>query len=214
MRALHRTISLALFLVSFAATSGAVRAESEELPTLKQAAAKTGILTHMTAATKLAGLDNGQSADIGPLTLLAPTDTAFMTLDPDVRAKLLDPANSRLLMRVLLHHVLVGEFPTKRLLAAKVQNYTVDAVDGTPIEVYRGARGLDVDEGRIVRGDIMASDGIIHLIDRVLIPEDVMAEINAAPLPDKIAEGPADAKPGNPEIAGAAPTETGSVDAQ
>lgn len=212
MRALHRTISLALFLVTFAAANTAVRAE-EELPTLKQAAAKTGILTHMTAATKLAGLDSGQSADIGPLTLLAPTDTAFMTLDPDVRAKLLDPANNRLLMRVLLHHVLMGEYPTTRLLAAKVRNYTIDAVDGTSIEVYRGARGLDVDEGRIVRGDIMASDGIIHLIDRVLIPEDVMAEIMAAPAPDKIAE-PAGAKPANPEVAGAAPTETGSVEPQ
>lgn len=212
MRALHRTISLALFVVTFAAASSAVRADSD-LPTLKEAAAKTGILTHMTAATKLAGLDSGQSADIGPLTLLAPTDTAFMTLDPDVRAKLLDPANSRLLMRVLLHHVLVGEYPTKRLLAAKVRNYTIDAVDGTAIEVYRGARGLDVDEGRIVRGDIMASDGIIHLIDRVLIPEDLMAEILAVPMPDKIAEG-SETKPGNPEVAGAAPTETGSVEAR
>lgn len=209
MRALHRTISLALILAGFAVASSSVRAEEEGM-TLKMAAAKTGILTHMTAATKLAGLDR-EGGDIGPLTLLAPTDTAFMTLDPDVRAKLLHPANVSLLTRVLLHHVILGEYPTKRLLAAKVQNYTISAVDGTEIEIYRGARGLDVDEGRIVRGDIIAKDGIIHLIDHVLIPADLMAEIAAVPMPDKIAEAPA--KPGNPEVAGA-DTETGSVDPQ
>jgi uncharacterized surface protein with fasciclin (FAS1) repeats len=207
---LHRTISLALILAGFAVTSSSVRAEEEGL-TLKAAAAKTGILTHMTAATKLAGLDRSDGGDIGPLTLLAPTDTAFMTLDPDVRAKLLHPTNVSLLTRVLLHHVILGEYPTKRLLAAKVQNYTISAVDGTEIEIYRGARGLDVDEGRIVRGDIIAKDGIIHLIDHVLIPADLMAEIAAVPMPE-IAEAPA--KPGNPEVAGAAATETGSVDPQ
>lgn len=207
MHALHRTMSLALFLVGLA-MPGAASAQEEM--TLKQAAAKTGILTHMTAATQLAGLDSGKADGLGRLTLLAPTDTAFMTLDPDVRAKLLDPANVNLLTRVLLHHVILGDYPTKRLLAAKVRNYTVDAVDGTPIEVYRGERGLDVDEGRIVRGDIMASDGIIHLIDRVLIPADLMAEIEAAPMPDKVADA-MPSKPGNPEVAGAA-TETGSVE--
>lgn len=207
MHALHRTMSLALFLVGLA-MPGAASAQQEM--TLKQAAAKTGILTHMTAATKLAGLDSGKADGLGRLTLLAPTDTAFMTLDPEVRAKLLDPANVNLLTRVLLHHVILGDYPTKRLLAAKVRNYTVDAVDGTPIEVYRGERGLDVDEGRIVRGDIMASDGIIHLIDRVLIPADLMAEIEAAPMPDKVADA-MPSKPGNPEVAGAA-TETGSVE--
>lgn len=209
MRALHRTISLALILAGFAVTSSIARADDEGM-TLKEAAAKTGILTHMTAATKLAGLDRSDAGDIGPLTLLAPTDTAFMTLDPEVRAKLLAPDNVRLLTRVLLHHVIIGEYPTKRLLAAKVANYTISAVDGTEIEIYRGARGLDVDEGRIVRGDIVAKDGIIHLVDRVLIPADLMAEIQAVPLPDKIATAPV-SKPGNPEIAGA-PTETGSVE--
>lgn len=209
MRALHRTISLALILVGFAASGNAVRAD-EEVVTLKTAAAKTGILTHMTEATKLAGLDRSAGGDIGPLTLLAPTDTAFMTLDPEVRAKLLAPSNVSLLTRVLLHHVLLGEYPTTRLLNAKVRNYTIQAVDGTEIEVYAGARGLDVDEGRIVRGDIIASDGIIHLIDHVLIPADLMAEIVAAPLPDKIAEAPA-SRPANPEIAAGAATETGSV---
>jgi uncharacterized surface protein with fasciclin (FAS1) repeats len=211
MHALHRTISLALILVGFAAASSTARAD--EGMTLKEAAAKTGILTHMTAATKLAGLDRSGDGDIGPLTLLAPTDTAFMTLDPDVRAKLLHPANVSLLTRVLLHHVLLGEYPTKRLLAPKVRSYTVQAVDGTLIDVYRGDRGLDVDEGRIVRGDIVAKDGIIHLVDRVLIPADLMAEIAAAPMPDKIAESAPDTKPGNPELA-STPTETGSVDAQ
>jgi uncharacterized surface protein with fasciclin (FAS1) repeats len=210
MHALHRTISLALILVGLAMPSGALRAEEEM--NLKAAAAKTGVLTHMTAATKLAGLDSGKADGLGSLTLLAPTDTAFMTLDPEVRAKLLSPENVGLLTRVLLHHVLLGEYPTKRLLAAKVRNYTISAVDGTEIEVYRGERGIDVDEGRIVRGDIVASDGIIHLIDRVLIPADLMAEIVAAPMPDKIADAPS-AKPGNPEVAGAA-TETGSVEQQ
>jgi hypothetical protein len=64
-----------------------------------------------------------------------------------------------------------------------------------------------------VRGDIMASEGIIHLVDRVLIPAELMAEIDAAPMPDKIAGAPA-SKPANPEVAGAAPDETGSIEQQ
>lgn len=212
MHKLHRMMSLALMAFGLAAATGTARAD--ETMTLKQAAAKTGVLTHMTAATKLAGLDSGKADSLGPLTLLAPTDTAFMTLDPDVRAKLLAPENVGMLTRVLLHHVLVGEYPMKRLLAAKVRSYTIEAVDGTTIEVYRGQRGVDLDEGRVVRGDIVASDGIIHLIDTVLIPADIMAEIQEAPLPDKIATNGSGAGKGHPEMAGADPGETGSVDPQ
>ena len=211
MRRLHRMITLALTMAGMAALSAAAYA-NDELPTLKQAAAKTGVLKHMTAATKLAGLDRGD-VDVGPLTLLAPTDCAFITLDPDVRAKLLAPENVGLLTEVLLHHVLMGEYPMERFLNARVRNYTVDAIDGTEIEVYAGERGVDVDEGRIVRGDIMASDGIIHLIDTVLILPALMAEIEAMPMPgttNKVSEGEGAE---NPEVAeNAPPEETGSID--
>lgn len=224
MHHMHRTMALALFLTSFAvlparADEAAPPAGSGVAPlpapdagkatmNLKAAAAKTGVLTHMIAATKLAGLDR-DDIKIGPLTLFAPTDCAFNALAPDIRTKLLAPENVGLLTRVLMHHAVVGEYPTDRLLRAKTKNYMISAVDQTELEIYVGARGLDVDEGRIIRGDIIATDGIIHLIDRVLIPADVMADLNGTPaLGDKVTEAPA---PASGCCAAAAPGETGSI---
>ena len=210
MHQLHRTILLVLFLLG----PLTVAARADEAPPtdhkmdLKAAAAKTGVLTHMTAATKLAGLDR-DDIKLGPLTLFAPTDCAFNALASEIRAKLLAPENVGLLTRVLMHHAVVGEFPTSRLLQAKAKNYTVQAVDQSEIEVYVGARGLDVDEGRIIRGDIIASNGIIHLIDRVLIPADVMADLNASPAPSDKVTQTSDPTNGCCEVA--AGSETGSI---
>ncbi len=77
--------------------------EAPKVMNLKEAAAATGLLAKMTEATKLAGLDNPE-VDVGPLTLLAPSDEAFNALPQETRDKLLAPENRALLTDLLLYH--------------------------------------------------------------------------------------------------------------
>jgi uncharacterized surface protein with fasciclin (FAS1) repeats len=159
---------------------------------LKEAAAATGMLARMTEATKLAGLDNPE-VDVGPLTLLAPSDDAFNSLPQDIREKLLAPENRALLTDLLLYHAVPGLYPTDRLLNAKVRNYTISAIDGSPIEINKRRKTgeIDIAGAKIVRSDVTATDGIIHVIDKVLIPPAVMEALLAPPVSDTslIAEG-------------------------
>lgn len=166
--------------------------EAPKVMNLKEAAAATGLLAKMTEATKLAGLDNPE-VDVGPLTLLAPSDEAFNALPQDIRDKLLAPENRALLTDLLLYHAVPGLYPTERLLKAKVRNYTISAIDGSSLEINKRMKTgeIDIAGAKIVRSDVTASDGIIHVIDKVLIPPAVMAALTAPPStePAVVAEG-------------------------
>ena len=156
-----------------------------ELPTLKTAAEQSGMLVQMTAATKLTGLDEADPG-IGPLTLFAPSDEAFNALPEALRTKLLAPDNRGQLAIVLMHHAIPGEYPTARLLNASARHYAVDAVDGSLVEITT-RRGLDVAGAKIIKADIVASNGIIHIIDKVLIPPSVLAALDAQPAITEVA---------------------------
>jgi uncharacterized surface protein with fasciclin (FAS1) repeats len=152
---------------------------------LKDSAVRTGVLAKMMAATKLAGLDDPE-VEMGPMTLFAPSDAAFDALPDGVRKKLLSPEYREQLAAVLMHHAIPGQFPMDRLMKARVKEYTVDAVDGSEVLVNT-VRGIDIGGAKIIQGDIIATDGIIHVIDKVIIPVAVQAALDASPL---IAEGP------------------------
>lgn len=181
------TLSL-LFFVLFA---GAAAAEScTTVVDLKRAAERTGQLTEMAAITKLAGLDDPE-IDIGPLTLFAPTDDAFNALPAGFRARLLAPENREHLVALLMHHAVMGEYSFERLKKARVPEFTVPSVDAGEVLVSR-ERGLTVEGAKFVEANIIATDGIIHLIDKVLIPPSVKAALwddaETAGKPEKLAE--------------------------
>ncbi|MBY0225623.1 MAG: fasciclin domain-containing protein [Hyphomicrobium sp.] len=169
----------------------AAPAVAPKVMTLKEAAAATGMLVKMTEATKLAGLDDPE-VDVGPLTLLAPSDEAFNALPQDIRDRLLAPENRALLTDLLLYHAVPGLYSTDRLLKAKVRNYTISAIEGSAIEINKRRKTgeIDIAGAKILRSET-ASDGIIHVIDKVLIPPAVMAALTAPPSmgPAVIAEG-------------------------
>ena len=181
-----RLIGLVLGLTLAASASNAGDCGLEKLD-LKAAAIGSGMLGQMIAATKLAGLDE-PNPDIGPLTLFAPSDEAFAALPESLRIKLLAPENRGQLAIVLMHHAVLGEFPTSRLLNASARHYAVDAVDGTLVEITT-RHGIDVGGAKIVKADIVATDGIIHIIDKVLIPPSVLADLDAQPTVTEIAAG-------------------------
>lgn len=102
----------------------------------------------------------------GPITMFAPTDDAFDALPADAFAKL--RADPELLRRVLGHHVVDGALPVDLLVDGSVV-----AFDGSPLEVVVAGSGVTVGGAAIVVPDITAGNGVVHVVDRVIVPADV-----------------------------------------
>lgn len=145
---------------------------------LKAAAARTGQLTRMAEITKLAGLDGASAGLDTKLTIFAPTDAAFEALPEHFRVAIVKPENRSYLVDLLLHHAVIGQYRTRTLLRASAMHYGVEAIDGSSIE-FTIRHGLDVHGAKITEPDIVASNGILHVIDKVLVPRAVMAAIEA-----------------------------------
>jgi uncharacterized surface protein with fasciclin (FAS1) repeats len=99
----------------------------------------------------------------GPFTVFAPTDAAFAKIPADTLAALgNDPAK---LTEVLTYHVVAG-----RVLAADVQPGPVTTVAGKPVNISVSGGTVKVNDATVVQTDILASNGVIHVIDTVLLP--------------------------------------------
>ncbi len=102
----------------------------------------------------------------GPLTILAPTDDAFAKLPPALVKKLLDPANQAMLQDILKYHVVVG----KALAADVVKLKEIPTLAGPPIQVSMRNGGVYLNDSKVIATDIECSNGVIHLIDSVMLP--------------------------------------------
>jgi uncharacterized surface protein with fasciclin (FAS1) repeats len=104
----------------------------------------------------------------GPFTVFAPTDEAFAKLPPETLNDLLKAENKQKLQRILTYHVVPG-----RVSAADVVKLrTVKAVSGDTIDIKANAGSVMVDSARVVTTDVQASNGVIHVIDSVILPDD------------------------------------------
>jgi uncharacterized surface protein with fasciclin (FAS1) repeats len=100
--------------------------------------------------------------------VFAPTDEAFAALPAGTIESLLKPENKAKLRRILTYHVVAG-----KVMAADVMKMqSAKAVSGDMLMVATGNGGVKVDNARVVKTDITASNGIIHVIDAVLLPKD------------------------------------------
>jgi uncharacterized surface protein with fasciclin (FAS1) repeats len=103
----------------------------------------------------------------GPFTVFAPTDEAFAKLPPGTVENLLKPENKEKLRRVLTYHVLSGTV----MAADVVKVQTATAVSGDTITVKAQDGTVRVDAARVTKADITASNGVIHVIDAVMLPK-------------------------------------------
>lgn len=132
----------------------------------------TGSFKQLVRAIELAGLKDALGAE-GPFTIFAPTDEAFAKLPKAALNDLLQPNNRDKLMKLLRHHILGGlvvsrEFSGRRLEAIPLSGDAL-LLDARTQPKIAG--------GKIVRSDILADNGVIHVIDTVLIPSfDDMSE--------------------------------------
>lgn len=118
----------------------------------------------LSTAIQAAGLE-GTLAGEGPFTLFAPTNEAFAALPPGVLDALLKPENKGVLIKLLSYHVL----PTQ-VASSDLSSGSVKTLEGTTAEVAVAEDGVTVNNAKVVETDMNASNGIIHSVDKVLVP--------------------------------------------
>lgn len=130
--------------------------------TISDTAAATPQLSTLTKLINDAGLTETLKAP-GPYTVFAPTDDAFKA----VPAKTLDALSKdkALLISVLTYHVVPG-----KVTSAEVKNGPVTTVQGAPVSLYRSGSFVTVENAVVTTADLEASNGVVHIIDQVLIP--------------------------------------------
>jgi uncharacterized surface protein with fasciclin (FAS1) repeats len=104
----------------------------------------------------------------GPFTVFAPTDDAFAKLPAATLNDLLKPENKKKLQRILTYHVVPGRVTSSDV----VKLSTAKAVSGDAIDIKASGGTVMVDGARVVKTDVQASNGIIHVIDTVIMPDD------------------------------------------
>lgn len=128
-------------------------------------AVAAGSFTTLAAALQAAGLVDALKGP-GPFTVFAPTDAAFAKLPAGTLDDLLKPENQATLKAILLYHVVPG-----KIMAADIgSGATPDTLEGTSVAVRAGADGVTVNGAKVVKADVMASNGVIHVIDQVILP--------------------------------------------
>lgn len=121
----------------------------------------------LVAAVSAAGLVETLQGE-GPFTVFAPTNAAFEALPAGLVDKLLLPENKELLVQILTYHVVSGA-----VMAADVVAGDVPSVEGSNIAVTTNDGGVQVNGANVTTADLVASNGVIHVIDAVILPPGV-----------------------------------------
>ncbi|WP_442508671.1 fasciclin domain-containing protein [Novipirellula sp. SH528] len=121
----------------------------------------------LVAAVKAAGLVETLSGK-GPFTVFAPTNEAFNKLPKGTVESLLKPENKDKLISILKYHVVSGNV----MAADVVKLDEAKTVQGQSVKISTGSDGVMVNKSKVVKTDIKASNGVIHVIDSVLLPSD------------------------------------------
>ncbi len=128
--------------------------------------ASAGQFETLVAAVKAAGLVETLKGD-GPFTVFAPTDEAFAKLPDGTVENLLKPENKDQLVAVLTYHVVPGKIMSSDIAGKTAE---VATVEGSKLSVD-ATDGVKVDNAKVVSADIETSNGVIHVIDTVVLPK-------------------------------------------
>jgi uncharacterized surface protein with fasciclin (FAS1) repeats len=144
-----------------ASTTKPVAAKSN---TIVDVASGNKSFSTLVTAIKAAGLVETLSGK-GPFTVFAPTDEAFKALPKGTLEMLLKPENKAKLVKVLTYHVVAG-----KVMAKDVKPGTVKTVEGSTFAVKAMGGKVMVNDANVSKTDIAASNGVIHVIDKVILP--------------------------------------------
>jgi uncharacterized surface protein with fasciclin (FAS1) repeats len=131
-----------------------------------ETAVAAGQFNTLVAAVKAAGLVDTLSGE-GPFTVFAPTDEAFAALPEGTVESLLLPENKDKLIAILTYHVIPAKVMAKNVKAGEAPT-----VNGQTATVEVADSGVTIEGASVIKTDVKASNGVIHVIDKVILPQD------------------------------------------
>lgn len=137
-------------------------APSKNIVEVAVGAGSFSILVDAVTAADLAATLSGE----GPFTVFAPTDEAFAKLPPGTVQNLLKPENKEKLTSILLHHVVAGKVEAKDVVGLS----EATLLSGKKLPIAVSEEGVRIGTAKVIATDVAASNGVIHVIDTVLIP--------------------------------------------
>ena len=155
-------VATALAMVVTTSTQIAAKAQKDIVDTAVAAGSFNTLAKALTAAGLVETLKGA-----GPFTVFAPTDEAFAKLPAGTVESLLKPENKEKLRRLLTYHVVSGKVSAADAMKVK----SAQAVSGDTITVATKGGTVMVDGAKVVKADIAASNGVIHVIDSVIMPK-------------------------------------------
>jgi uncharacterized surface protein with fasciclin (FAS1) repeats len=161
---LARTVFTLIIVLVF---SVSIFADQHGKKDIVDTAINAGSFNTLVAAVKAAGLVETLKGD-GPFTVFAPTDEAFAKLPQGTVENLLKPENKDKLIAILTYHVIDGRFTAREVLKTD----RIETLNGQKISISKSEKGAQANQSNIVSTDIMTSNGVIHVIDTVLMPKD------------------------------------------
>ncbi len=156
---------LALACLAFTTPLAQAREDAAASGDIVAVSSGAGNFKTLVAAIKAAGLVETLQGK-GPFTVFAPTDEAFAKLPAGTVDDLLKPENKEKLVAILTYHVLPG-----KIMAADVKTMKATTVNGKKLSIKVDDGKVTVNGANVVKTDIAASNGVIHVIDTVLIPK-------------------------------------------
>jgi len=163
---MRASLSVILVLASAVALSGCA-AEPPPQPDLRVRLASSGNHKTLLAAIRQGGM-LGTVLSAGPYTLFAPTDAAFAKLPPGIERMLFAPDNKDELARVIRYHLVAGRLTTADL---EGEILTPTSLEGARLQIDGVGSAIKVNDATIVQAEIEAANGVIHVIDAVLLPQ-------------------------------------------
>ena len=151
-----------LMALALSAWAGPAQAQDEDIVDV---AIGAGTFNTLVAAVQAADLVDALKGE-GPFTVFAPTDEAFAALPAGTVESLLLPENKELLTSILLYHVVSGS-----VLAADVVGLdSATTLNGAAIDISVSDSGVMINNANVIQADVAASNGVIHIVDAVLLP--------------------------------------------
>lgn len=136
----------------------------KELLDIVETALATRRFSTLTASLTAADLVNTLKG-FGPFTVFAPTDEAFAKLPPQTVSELLQPENKERLKAILAYHVVARRVTTSQVIGMR----SVRTVQGQALRID-AEKGVRINDATVIKADVEAANGIIHVIDSVLLP--------------------------------------------
>lgn len=155
---------IAAFALAAISSASLAAYGTKSQPTIVEIAASSQDHTTLVAAVKAAGLVETLSGK-GPFTVFAPTNAAFAALPEGTVETLLKPENKETLIAILTYHVVPG-----KVMAADVNPGSVATVNGTEAEIKVAGGTVMIDNATVIATDLVGSNGVIHVIDQVILP--------------------------------------------